>query len=440
MCEAVLLALGIKLPEPALRFIAGYAAPLPGFVSIETPTLIVGCGGGHDIFTCLPWYGWLTNSQRALCTLANYSFTDDLHLLPPAIPAPNNQTSQKSDATAIDRTSQKSELPEVLSAAANCSAPTTCVANQKPECRAAPAAACDRPKTGIDVAAAVVAAVTNNVGPLANIGGYGYGLKELREAVVRVEFNCARSNKQRDYFPELELSTALDGIPILAIRLFPNPILAEALLIVMGGLGIRQVILVDGGVDALLWRAERPYGSPFEDSQMMVAATDAAARLAIPCWVVGSALHIDEVNPTTFLKNWKSIAASKMTRTAQLRITDDAGFALYRRAVRHLPNPSIIQESIVAAVEGRRGRHLQERLFPQRIDDRNAIPDLHDESADLWWADARWWVAASPFYQELRRHSPNLTQESCFERTLATLSIQWNRATHSALEDAMPTI
>lgn len=40
--------------------------------------LLIGVGGGYDVFTCLPWYLQLSQQQKDACVLANYSFTDDL--------------------------------------------------------------------------------------------------------------------------------------------------------------------------------------------------------------------------------------------------------------------------------------------------------------------------------------------------------------------------
>src|SRR5437867_4286635 len=60
-----------------LNLIRDYLVPMK--CTITGPTLIMGMGGGNDIFTCLPWYLWLTEEEQNACVLANYSFTDDLY-------------------------------------------------------------------------------------------------------------------------------------------------------------------------------------------------------------------------------------------------------------------------------------------------------------------------------------------------------------------------
>lgn len=48
-------------------------------LTVDTKTLVLGIGGGYDLYTALPWYLSLTPEQQSLCVLANYSFAEDLH-------------------------------------------------------------------------------------------------------------------------------------------------------------------------------------------------------------------------------------------------------------------------------------------------------------------------------------------------------------------------
>lgn len=46
---------------------------------VTAKTLVLGVGGGYDIYTALPWYFSLSSEEQSLCILANYSFTEDLY-------------------------------------------------------------------------------------------------------------------------------------------------------------------------------------------------------------------------------------------------------------------------------------------------------------------------------------------------------------------------
>ena len=46
---------------------------------ITEKTLVLGVGGGYDIYTALPWFLSLSDQEQHQCLLANYSFTDDLY-------------------------------------------------------------------------------------------------------------------------------------------------------------------------------------------------------------------------------------------------------------------------------------------------------------------------------------------------------------------------
>lgn len=44
----------------------------------DKKTLVIGIGGGYDIYTCLPWFLTLSPNDQNNCLIANYTFTDDI--------------------------------------------------------------------------------------------------------------------------------------------------------------------------------------------------------------------------------------------------------------------------------------------------------------------------------------------------------------------------
>ena len=278
---------------------------------IDKKTLILGAGGGFDIYTCLPWYLTLTKDEQDQCVLANYSFTDDL---------------------------------------------------------------------------------------------YKYET-HMNEWIIEINSGTPSTKKNNDYFPEKFLSISIDK-PIYAIRLIPNPLLETELEKFVVKHEIAQIILVDGGVDSCLYGDESSFGSPLEDSQTLIACHHIAQRHQIPCKLMCSALYVDEVSESVFLSHWDEMTKKNFQCNVVKLTKDNYPIERHKKILNESIFASIIQESIVAAIEGSRGRYNNPRLFFERIDDPKEMPDLHDETTNLWWLDVAEYMSYSPFYRELKSYNP----------------------------------
>lgn len=273
---------------------------------INTKTLIYGCGGGYDIYTCLYWYLKLTPEQKEKCILANYSFTKD-----------NILTSNTFSESSIN--------------------------------------------------------------------------------IFRIDKDIKLKD---DYFPEYYLSEKLNT-PIYAVSRLPNPLLETELEKFIVDNEIKQIILADGGVDAMLHGNEMSFGSPLEDSQSVVACTNIAKKLDIKCYLVCSALYIDDVEPHIFTSNWKVMEKNENLECKKILIEKDGDFDFIKEIVRHPPISSIINESIISAVDGVRGKDLDNQRLKNRIKEDNDYPDIYDDTCYLWWINCSEFVKVSKYYQEL---------------------------------------
>lgn len=308
---------------------------------INKKTLIVGMGGGYDIYSCLPWYLNLSDEEKNLCTLANYSFTDDL---------------------------------------------------------------------------------------------YRYE-KYDNEWIVEINEKIKRTTKNKDYFPEHCLAISLQK-PIYAIRLIPNPILETEIEKFIVKHDIRQIILVDGGVDAMIYGDEKEVGSPLEDTQMIISTTNLSKKHNIPCKLICNALYVDDVSPETFLQHWNDI--TKLSFECQkMELVADKHYVTYKKIVSDASPSTIIHESILAAIEGHRGKYNNPRLYPERIDNPNDMPFLCNETKILWCIDANQYVSFSQYYQNiLQLEIPKdiTLTESRIENYLCILWQYWNRKIRSMLQ------
>lgn len=212
-----------------------------------------------------------------------------------------------------------------------------------------------------------------------------------------------------------------------AIRLFANPFLERAIETFVSEYKIEQIILVDGGVDAMIYGDERPFGSPLEDSQTVLACASIAHRRNIPCRLVCNGLSIDEVNSETFLRHFREYPHEKYVVPMS---PTDLGFLEYKRIVekRPLTQASIIHESIIAAIEGHRGKYNHPRLR-EREPNSGHMPVLIKESGYLWCINVIPFVFSySPFYRKLvEKSNEAIQQKSDF------LFRFWNNAIDTAL-------
>lgn len=256
-------------------------------------TLVLGIGGGYDIYTSLPWFLSLSSEDQSLCILANYSFTDDLHL--------------------------------------------------------------------------------------------------HEKYIVEVTPSTTQTNKNKYYFPERHLASCLNR-SIYAIRLVPCPLLIDVLKSFIIEHEIEQIYMFDGGIDSIIYGGEHPYGSPLEDSQMVLACY----KLNIPSRLFVSAFGIDECDNTAYLNNWSKCPGNTWVLGPKL-----SGWNKYCEIVRTSEPPSIIQECIVAAGKGFRGKYKNERLIPSRIQEEDDLPSILDNTDLIWEWDLSRLINDSLFYQHL---------------------------------------
>ena len=303
---------------------------------IKEKTLVLGAGGGFDIYGCLYWYFSLTNEQKEFVVLANYTFTDDV---------------------------------------------------------------------------------------------YTYSTTEHRY-IVPITSETKETKKNKSYFPELHLARSLHRT-VYAVRMIANPLLFTELEAFILKNEIKSIILVDGGIDAMLFGDERPFGSPLEDSQTILAAHLIATKYKdIKCRLMCCGLYIDEVCPATFLKHWHKMASS---RKVGMQCTDIK--EIHPEAVQIIQTSgyaSIMHESILAAVHGHRGRHLNPQLYPERISEPLEMPELYDETCKLWWLEnVSEYIALSPFYQQLVKYMDQSkgiasVQYTCEDNLLSALWLFWD--------------
>lgn len=238
-----------------------------------------------------------------------------------------------------------------------------------------------------------------------------------------------RTRKNESYFIEHDLSKWL-GAPIYALRLLPNPYLFLVLQAFTQRHHIEQWIGVDGGVDSVLFGDEKPCGSPAEDSQMMLALYNLCTNDPhLRCWLMASALYVDDVNPDTFLKHWQDDLHSIRHECYELQLDD----SLFQRMLDRFSSTSIIQESILAACQGFRGRYKNPRLS-QRINSDSDYPLLLDQTTYVWWTSLVDFCKISPFYQKLNNllfpSFDNLKWDD------DSLNVQWIAVNH-AIDQAL---
>lgn len=284
----------------------------------DNKTLVIGIGGGYDIYTCLPWYLNLKPSDQDNCIIANYTFTDDIE------------------------------------------------------------------------------PYTNPSDPyIASIGA-----------------DCCRTNKNIDYFPEHHLAQHLNKT-IYTFRLIPCPLLIDTVRSFIEKHNIKQIFLFDGGVDSIIFGNEGPvHGSPLEDSQMLLACTINAIILKIPCVLATSALSIDDCDIDCYLKHWEEMSKASGT-LGRTKLSNALPFwNIYKHIVQTAEPPSIIQESIIAAGDGRFGNYVNPRLYPCRIDDINDLPIIRDDTSYYWFWNPLMLSEISPFYQHLVKQLESLNKKS----------------------------
>jgi len=291
-------------------------------------TLVIGIGGGYDVYTCLPWFLQLSLEEQEHCVIGNYTFTDDIHKY----------------------------------------------------------------------------------------------TKDEDSYVAEIKPDTVRTMNNSQYFPELHLAQKLNR-SIYAFRLMPCPMLINILLEFVLEHQIEQMFLFDGGIDSIIFGDEGlVYGSPLEDSQMIIACAAVASKNNLPSVLVTSAVGIDDCDIKSYMNHWDLLTCANATY-GKFKLTSDLpNFKTYEDICQTSDPSSIIQESIIAAANGILGLYLNPRLYPSRIADKNDLPLIREETSFLWFWDPVVLVEISPFYQHMLKFLELLNEKSPNE-----CWIHWNQ-------------
>ena len=193
---------------------------------------------------------------------------------------------------------------------------------------------------------------------------YGSTGKRLGEALVQVTHQTEGSQR---YFPEKFLADWFhakrkEDIPIYCFdRTGPRPITAAYQNLVAHLGGVDAVILIDGGTDSLMRGDEPGLGTPEEDIASLCAAD--ALEGVRDKFLVCIGFGVDTfhgVSHAYFLEAVADFAREGAFLGAWSLLKEMPEAALYREAVEYVGlemfnNPSIVNGSILSAVEGRFG-------------------------------------------------------------------------------------
>lgn len=162
-----------------------------------------------------------------------------------------------------------------------------------------------------------------------------------------------------DYFPERYLAELL-GVPVWAIDKVGVAPTREAYRHLVRTLDLDAIVLIDGGTDILMRGDEAGLGTPAEDMTSLAAVhgLDVGTKL-VACLGFGiDAFH--GVCHAHFLEDVAALAREGAFLGAHALLADAPEVVRYRKAVAWVHErmqPSIVNASIVSAIEGEFGDH-----------------------------------------------------------------------------------
>lgn len=188
------------------------------------------------------------------------------------------------------------------------------------------------------------------------------GAERITSSLARVSY---ASSPEGEYHPEFHLASWLHRRGLLGEvfgfeRTGVQP-LRRAYAELIDRLSVDAVIVVDGGTDSLMFGSEAGLGTPHEDAATLIALHGLSTPSFLTCLGFGvDAFH--GVCHAHFLENTAAMAKSgAFLGVASLlpQMEEAIAYAeLVRFSTERTPNhPSIVNESIVAAVEGEYGNH-----------------------------------------------------------------------------------
>ncbi len=183
----------------------------------------------------------------------------------------------------------------------------------------------------------------------------------LTESLVKV---TAETSQVDDYFPEKHLCRWFRAqgrdVPIYCFEKTGIVPMAESYRVLRDELSFDSIVVVDGGTDSLMRGDEAGLGTPVEDLSTIasVKELDGMAVKLLACLGFGiDAYH--GVCHAHFLEAVAELARSRAFHGAFSVLEEMPEFRLYREAAEFvfaaMPRPSIVNASVLSAVEGEYG-------------------------------------------------------------------------------------
>jgi hypothetical protein len=228
----------------------------------------------------------------------------------------------------------------------------------------------------------------------------------LSDGVVGIDAN---QTERRDYFPEFYLSQWLretrgEEVIIWCFEKAGVRPLIEAYQSLVDYLHIDGILLIDGGVDSLLRGDEKALGSILEDSISLCAVNELkkVSLRQIACIGFGAERDVD---PNDIYLNIGALTQNDAFFGSCALVRQMECYQLYRQAVTYVhdqprQDTSVINASIISAVEGRHGNyHLTDKTVGSKLNitalmsvywtfDLTAVARRNLLIRDLRWTDS----------------------------------------------------
>ena len=115
------------------------------------------------------------------------------------------------------------------------------------------------------------------------------------------------------------------------------------------------------------------------------------------------------------------------------KIEKNNNFEFIKKIVQSSNPPSIINESIVSALDGKRGKYINPRLYPKKINEEKDLPDINDYTCYLWFIDCCQFVRYCKYYSMIN-DTYNDTYNDIKNKTISNMWNDWNIKILSTLE------
>ena len=163
---------------------------------------------------------------------------------------------------------------------------------------------------------------------------------------------------------------------------------------------IDTIILIDGGIDSVLFGDEKVFGSPLEDLISVVAVGKLINDKIIKGYLYCTGLYVDECDVKLFMRNISNL--TKINGFVGCYSLDKQYLQDYNQLL-SLTNPkSVINESIVAAIEGYTG-HYENPTLKARCEENGEkdYPFINPLTASYWIVDIESLIKQSPMINEI---------------------------------------